>query len=87
MDNVEDLETTPQAALDAPRWQWMRGMTVELEHSTPEWILQGLRRRGHDARWAIGSTGFGRGEVIWRLDNGVLMGATEPRTDGHVAAF
>jgi gamma-glutamyltranspeptidase/glutathione hydrolase len=85
--NLIQFGLNPQAALDAPRWQWMRGRTVELEHATPEWILQGLRRRGHDARWAVGSTGFGRGQVIWRLDNGVLVGATEPRTDGQVAAY
>lgn len=85
--NIIQWHLNPQAALDAPRWQWMRGNTVELEHSTPAWILQGLRRRGHDARWALGSGGFGRGQMIWRLDDGVLMGATEPRTDGHVAAF
>ncbi len=85
--NILQFHLNPQAALDAPRWQWLRGNTVELEHSTPEWILQGLRQRGHDARWAVGSGGFGRGQVIWRLDSGVLLGATEPRTDGHIAAF
>ncbi len=85
--NIIEWHLNPQAALDAPRWQWMRGNLVEVEHSTPEWILQGLRRRGHDARWALGSGGFGRGQMIWRLPDGVLMGATEPRTDGHVAAF
>ena len=32
-------------------------------------------------------TSFGRGEIIWRDDNGVLAGATEPRADGTVAAW
>ena len=32
-------------------------------------------------------TGFGRGQIIWRDENGVLAGATEPRTDGTVAAW
>ena len=32
-------------------------------------------------------TSFGRGEIIWRNDEGVLVGATEPRADGVVAAW
>lgn len=85
--NLLTFHLNPQAALDAPRWRWVSGRTVELEHSTPEWIFQGLRRRGHDVRWAVGAGGFGRGEIIWRLEGGVLMGATEPRTDGQVAVY
>jgi gamma-glutamyltranspeptidase/glutathione hydrolase len=80
-------DLNPQAALDAPRWQWITGRTVELEYGTPEAIFEGLQRRGHDVRWATGHTGFGRGQIIRRLADGVLMGATEPRADGHVAAW
>ncbi len=32
-------------------------------------------------------TGFGRGQVILRGEDGVLRGATEPRADGAVAAW
>jgi gamma-glutamyltranspeptidase/glutathione hydrolase len=77
----------PQAALDAPRWQWVSGRTVEIEPGTPEHIFDGLSQRGHAVRWASGHGGFGRGQIIWRLDNGVLVGGTEPRTDGHIAAW
>lgn len=85
--NTVDFQLNPQASLDAPRWQWLSDKTVELEYGTPEHIGLGLRRRGHDVRWAVGSTGFGRGEIIWRLDDGVLVGGTESRTDGQVAAW
>lgn len=85
--NTVDFSLNPQAALDAPRWQWLAGKTVELESSTPEHIVNALARRGHDVRWALGSGGFGRGQIIWRLENGVLVGGTEPRTDGQIAAW
>lgn len=85
--NTVDFGLNPQAALDAPRWQWTEGKVVEFEHATPAHIVEALARRGHNARWALGSGGFGRGEIIWRLDNGVLVGGTEPRTDGQIAAW
>lgn len=85
--NTVDFRLNPQSALDAPRWQWMEGKTVELEHSTPRPLFEKLARMGHDVRWARGSGGFGRGQIIWRLDNGVLVGGTEPRTDSQIAAW
>lgn len=85
--NTVDFHLNPQAALDAPRWQWMEGRTVEVEPGTPRHIVEALARRGHDVRWALESGGFGRGEIIWRQAGGVLAGATEPRTDGQVAAW
>ncbi|MGE5673598.1 MAG: gamma-glutamyltransferase family protein [Mycobacterium leprae] len=85
--NTVDFHLNPQAALDAPRWQWMEGKVVEMEHSTPAHIVDALARRGHSVKWALGSGGFGRGEIIWRLENGVLVAGTEPRTDGQVAAW
>ena len=30
---------------------------------------------------------FGRGQIIWRNEEGVLCGASEPRADGVVAAW
>ena len=30
---------------------------------------------------------FGRGQIIWKNEDGVLVGATEPRADGTVAAW
>lgn len=85
--NTVDFHLNPQAALDAPRWQWKQGKTVEIEHSAPAHIVESLSRMGHDIRWAVGTGGFGRGQIIWREDNGVLVGGTEPRTDGQVALF
>lgn len=85
--NTIDFHLNPQAALDAPRWQWIQGKTVEIEHSAPPHVVEALARMGHDIRWAVGSGGFGRGQIIWRREDGILVGGTEPRTDGHVAAW
>lgn len=85
--NTVDFALNPQAALDAPRWQWKEGCTVELEHQVPEHIARLLAARGHDVRWSLATAGFGRGQIIWRSEDGVLAGGTEPRADGAVAAW
>ncbi len=87
MMNLLQFQFNPQAALDAPRWQWTKGKTVEVERTVPETVVSGLQERGHDVRIATNSTSFGRGQIILRDTHGVLMGATEPRTDGSVASF
>ena len=33
------------------------------------------------------STSVGRGQMIWKMDNGVLMGGTEGRTDSSIACY
>ncbi|MFD0679104.1 MULTISPECIES: gamma-glutamyltransferase family protein [unclassified Paenibacillus] len=85
--NTVDFHLNPQAALDAPRWLWKHEKAVEIEHTASAHIVESLARMGHDIKWATGNVGFGRGQIIWRQDNGVLVGGTEPRTDGHVAIF
>lgn len=85
--NTIDFHLNPQAALDAPRWQWMEGKVVEVERQLPEHIAQALARKGHQIKVALDGGGFGRGQIIWRDENGVLSGGTEPRTDGCVAAW
>ncbi len=85
--NTIDFHLNPQAALDAPRWQWVEGKKVRVEQQAPYHIVEALARRGHEIEIAVDSGGFGRGQIIWRTDDGVLVGATEPRTDGTVAAW
>ena len=82
-----DFGLNPQAALDAPRWQWLRDKTVELEAGFPAEIAAELAARGHDIQWAGENLHLGRGQIILRDENGVLAGGTEPRTDGTVAAW
>ena len=86
--NMVDFGLNPQAALDAPRWQWTKGRQFEVEHHFPRHIAQGLAGLGHRITVPLESGGFGRGQIILRdPDNGVLFGGTESRTDGAVAAW
>jgi gamma-glutamyltranspeptidase/glutathione hydrolase len=85
--NAIDFRLNPQAALDAPRWQWIEGKTVEIERHFPEHIALALARKGHTIRWGMGPGSFGRGQIIWRDDNGVLVGGTDWRADGTVAVW
>ncbi|MCY9659291.1 gamma-glutamyltransferase family protein [Paenibacillus chondroitinus] len=85
--NMIDFHLNPQAALDAPRWQWVKDKTVLLERSVPEHIAQELVKRGHNIEWALDSGSFGRGQVIIRDEFDVYAGGTEPRTDGSIAAW
>ncbi|PLS03716.1 gamma-glutamyltransferase family protein [Neobacillus cucumis] len=85
--NLIDFSLNPQAALDAPRWQWVNGKTVHIEPTVPDHIAQALARKGHHIVRALDSGSFGRGQVIIRGENGTLAGGTEPRTDGSVASW
>ena len=85
--NTIDFQLNPQAALDAPRWEWDSGRGVYIERSTAEHLFRGLAARGHEVSWQNNRLAFGRGQIIWRHSDGVLCGGTEPRTDGAVAAW
>lgn len=85
--NTVDFGLNPQAALDAPRWQWTEGTTIEIEHAFPEYLAEALQRMGHNIKRTVGNHTMGRGQIIWRNDQGVLAGGTEPRADGVVAAW
>ncbi|MGV3489375.1 MAG: gamma-glutamyltransferase family protein [Tuberibacillus sp.] len=86
--NTIDFHLNPQAALDAPRWQWLKDKTVEVEATFPHHLAQALADKGHDIKIALEPNSFGRGEIIWRdPETGVLCGGAETRTDGTVAAY
>ncbi|MEH7075720.1 gamma-glutamyltransferase family protein [Neobacillus drentensis] len=86
--NTIDFGLNPQAALDAPRWQWIEGKKVEVEPHFPNHLAQALIRKGNQIEVALDAGGFGRGQIIWRNpESCVLMGGTESRTDGAIAAW
>lgn len=86
--NTIDFHLNPQAALDAPRWQWTEGNTVHVEPDFPNHLAQALVRLGHDIKPTIDGGSFGRGQIIWRdPKTGVLAGGTESRTDGSIAVW
>ncbi|MBU9711709.1 gamma-glutamyltransferase family protein [Evansella tamaricis] len=86
--NTIDFGLNPQAALDAPRWQWMKDKQVLLEQSVPNHIASALSAKGHGIQVTHQSGSFGRGQIIWRDPvSGVLAGGTESRTDGSIAVY
>lgn len=85
--NMIDFGFNPQVALDAPRWQWVDGKKVRVELCFPKHIAEALERKGHVLEGALDSGGFGRGQIIWRDSQNVLIGATDPRADGNIAAW
>lgn len=86
--NSIDFQLNPQETLDAPRWQWIEGKTIEVEPNFSKNIIKGLRSKGHEIIVAKDTGSFGRGQIIWRNDEtGVLIGGTESRTDGCIASW
>jgi len=85
--NTIDFHLNPQQALDAPRWQWIKGRQVQVEPGFPIHIVEQLKKRGHEISVQMEVGNFGRGQVIWKTNEGTLCGGTEPRADGMVAAW
>lgn len=85
--NYVDGRLDPQQALDAPRWQWLRDGSVIVEDRFDAELARKLARRGHRVRVELDTSEFGRGQMIVRLDNGVLVGGCESRTDSLIACW
>ncbi|WP_088893683.1 gamma-glutamyltransferase family protein [Leptolyngbya ohadii] len=85
MVNLWDYGMNPQAALDAPRWQFTNGKTVLLEQGVARSVVLGLSDRGHDIHLTAEGRSFGKGQMILRQE-GVLVAASEPRADGLALA-
>ena len=85
--NTVDFHMNPQDSLDAFRWQWVGGKTIHVEPGFPNHLALQLARKGHDIVPQLDTNLMGRGQIIWRDENGILCGGTEPRTDGTIAAW
>ena len=85
--NQVDYGMNPQASLDAPRWQWMRGRTVAFEQGVANNIINGLAARGHGIDVLHTGGAFGKGQIIRRLPNGTYIAGSEPRADGCAVGF
>ncbi|NNF42820.1 MAG: gamma-glutamyltransferase family protein [Phycisphaerales bacterium] len=87
LSRIVDHDQNPQAALDAPRWRVESGLKVTIEPGFDPAVYEGLRALGHDVTIAsrLGA-GHGRGQVIYRLDDGYLA-ASDQRADGQAVGF
>jgi gamma-glutamyltranspeptidase/glutathione hydrolase len=87
MVRLTDYHQNPQAASDAPRWRLDEQMNVQLEPDLPAAVIDELKSRGHRTiRSDRLSTEFGRGQFIFKLDDGYFA-ASEKRTDGQAVGF
>jgi gamma-glutamyltranspeptidase/glutathione hydrolase len=79
----------PQSAIEAPRWRWGRFIAgeepeVSIEARVGAACIAGLRARGHrvtvagDWEESMGHAGA----IVIDRDRGVLIGGTDPRSDG-----
>ncbi|MFO8069690.1 MAG: gamma-glutamyltransferase family protein [Alkalibacterium sp.] len=87
LQSMIDFRMNPQDALDAPRWQWIKGNKVIVEPAMPLFLIDELKRMGHAVEVELVKGHFGRGQIILKTSENTYVGATEPRTDGMVAVW
>lgn len=79
--NLVDYALNPQAALDAPRWRFLRDNQVWLESGVAADMAATLTSWGHQVTVTPDFHCFGKGQIILRAADGFLAGS-EPRADG-----
>ncbi len=79
--NLTDYGMNPQAALNAPRWQFLQRKTVLLEQTVPRHVALALAQWDHDVQLSAEGGLFGKGQVILRQGKTFVAGS-EPRADG-----
>ncbi len=86
--NMLDFNMNPQAALDAPRWQWIKDKTIHIEDTMDKKIITDLVYKGHHISVLSNYGSFGRGQIIIRdNDKKTYIGGTEKRADGTIAIW
>jgi len=86
--NLLDFGMDPQTALEAPRFNWLRGREVALEAAVGDDVRATLSDRGHQLLPQDRAMSYGGGQVIVRdPDSGVLIGGSEPRNDGMAVGW
>lgn len=91
VSNLVDWADNVQEALDRPRFHFLGGAEVALEHRLERRVGEELRARGHSLREetaALLRGGFGGGQAI-AIDptSGVLWGGSDERKDGAAIGF
>jgi len=88
---ILDYRQSLQAACDAPRWRFNKGLNINVEAAMPADTLQGLHGLGHEIDVIHDSyQDFGAGQFIWRLGDPAVEGyvaASDPRRDGLAAGY
>ena len=80
-----------QAACDAPRWRFEKGLDINVERSMPEATREALAGLGHRIVGLEDSyMDFGAGQFIWRMGDPAVedyVAASDPRRDGAAVGF
>jgi gamma-glutamyltranspeptidase/glutathione hydrolase len=95
--NLIDFGLTPQQAVEAPRW-WSfpgtdpdtidRPSQVRVEPGVSEEAIRSLETMGHSVARRRPGVYDGKVQlIVWDHQRGVMMGASDPRGDGHAAAW
>jgi gamma-glutamyltranspeptidase/glutathione hydrolase len=85
MTNMLDYAMDPQEAIDCPR-VFFEGGDLVVEESVPAATVEELRAMGHRIR--VRALPWGGGQaVLFDRDNGVLVGASDPRKDGLALGY
>ena len=86
--HIFDSGMNLQQAIEAPRWQSESAGRVELESRFPADLGAHLAAAGYEVkmrgRWEFA---FGGVEAVARQENGVFMGAADPRRDGYAVGY
>lgn len=87
VSHLVDFDRNPQAALDAPRWQWQKGLSIDIEPGFDDGVIEALRTLGHEITVSKEmNAGFGRGQAIHRIEHGWCAGS-DPRADGQAVGI
>lgn len=87
LSNMVDFGMNIQEAIDAPRFRCLGGLEVAIEHGVPDEVLDDLRSRDHEVARSGGYEGFGGGQGIVLLPEGVYMAGSDYRRDGCAVGF
>ncbi len=77
----------PQAACDAPRWHLFEDFRLAIETGIDPNVLDELTVRGHTIVTDHPTRLFGGAQLIYKLDEGCCIAASDPRKDGQAAGF
>lgn len=94
--NLLDFGFNEEQAVSAPRWYNYPGTDPEhsdnpfvlnIEEGVPELSFYELEKLGHDVNMIGRYDGLGAQELIQLTPDGILVGGSDPRTDGDVLGY